>query len=123
MQRSSEHRSYLSALAAAGVGIKELQELARHSDPRLTLGIYTHAREESLSGAVARLQLPGMTEENPLARLSRAELEAGLVVLAVIVRSLTGLVAPGVAPAMGISGGASRRVGTEERNESRNVSA
>jgi len=51
--------SYLSALAASGVGIKELQELARHSDPRLTLGIYTHAREEELAGAVGRLRIPG----------------------------------------------------------------
>jgi integrase len=67
--------SYLSALAAAGVGVKELQELARHSDPRITLGIYTHARAESLGGAVARLQLPGTADENPLAKLTRAELE------------------------------------------------
>lgn len=67
--------SFLSALAAAGVGVKELQELARHSDPRITLGIYTHARPESLSGAVGRLQIPGTAEVNPLARLTRTELE------------------------------------------------
>jgi integrase len=55
----SLRHSYLSALAASGVGIKELQELARHSDPRLTLGIYTHAREEELAGAVGKLRIPG----------------------------------------------------------------
>ena len=69
-----QHR-FLSALAAAGVGVKELQELARYSDPRITLGIYTHARAESLSSAVGRLQIPGSPEENPLARLTRAEVE------------------------------------------------
>jgi hypothetical protein len=34
--------SYLSALAAAGVGVKELQTLARHAEPRVTLGGSTH---------------------------------------------------------------------------------
>jgi integrase len=91
--------SYLSALAAAGVGVKELQELARHSDPRLTLGIYTHARAESLGASVARLQLPGCGAEpgNPLAALTRAELEAAVTSLAgtvlglaEMVRTLTG---------------------------------
>jgi integrase len=67
--------SYLSALAAAGVGVKELQELARHSDPRITLGLYTHARPAALGSAVARLQLPGAVEANPLTKLTRAELE------------------------------------------------
>lgn len=51
--------SYLSALAAGGAGVKELQDLARHSDPRLTLGIYTHAREEELAKAANRLKIPG----------------------------------------------------------------
>ncbi|HJZ54977.1 MAG TPA: tyrosine-type recombinase/integrase [Gemmataceae bacterium] len=67
--------SYVTALAAAGVGPKELQELARHGDPRLTLGIYTHARPEALGASVARLQLPGVSNDNPLSRLTRAELE------------------------------------------------
>jgi hypothetical protein len=49
--------SYLTALAA-GVGVKELQTLARHADPRVTLGIYTHARPEALGASVARLKLP-----------------------------------------------------------------
>ncbi|MDB5310263.1 MAG: hypothetical protein JWO38_4465 [Gemmataceae bacterium] len=82
--------SYLSALAAAGVGVKELQDLARHSDPRLTLGIYTHARAESLGASVARLQIPGAAEGNALSALSRADLEAAVIVLSVVVRTLTG---------------------------------
>src|SRR5262245_33813950 len=62
--------SYLSALAAAGVGARELQELARHSDPRLTLGVYTHARRDALGAAVGRLQFPGSEGDNPLAALT-----------------------------------------------------
>jgi integrase len=79
--------SYLSALAAAGVGVKELQELARHADPRITLGIYTHARAESLGASVARLQLPGEGQGNPLAKLSRADLEAAVVALSVVINN------------------------------------
>ena len=33
--------TFVTALSSAGVGPKERQELARHSDPRLTLGLYT----------------------------------------------------------------------------------
>ena len=39
--------TFCSALAAAETGAKELQTLARHSDPRLTLGLYTNARPRS----------------------------------------------------------------------------
>src|SRR5262249_61189011 len=90
---------YVSALAAAGVVGKELQELARHSDPRLTLGIYTHARAEALGASVARLQLPAAAGENPLARLTRSGLEGAVIALAVALRTLTGctVVAPRVA--------------------------
>src|SRR5205823_6015292 len=81
--------SYLSALSSAGVGVKELQELARHSDPRLTLGLYTHARAEALGAAVNRLQIPGAVAgvANPLAALGRAELEglaAGLLAVVAV---------------------------------------
>jgi integrase len=90
--------SYVSALAAAGVGPKELQELARHGDPRLTLGIYVHARPEALGASVARLQLPGVSDVTPLARLTRAELENAVVALSAVVLALSGcaVVAPDV---------------------------
>jgi integrase len=108
--------SYLSALAAAGVGVKELQELARHSDPRVTLGIYTHARPEALAASVARLQLPGGPGvENPLAALTRAELEGAVtsltgvvVALVEVVRVLTGDHGSGYTPgytSFGVNGG------------------
>jgi hypothetical protein len=69
---------------------------------------YTHAREGDLGAAVARLQIPAAVGENPLANLSRADLEAALVAMAAVVRTLTGsgctVVAPRVAPAMETAG-------------------
>jgi len=47
--------SCLSWLAAAGTPVKDLQEFARHSDPKLTMNIYTHTLRGSLAGAAARL--------------------------------------------------------------------
>jgi integrase len=46
---------YVSTLANANVPVKAVQELARHSDPRLTLGVYTHARIHDLAGALEAL--------------------------------------------------------------------
>lgn len=66
--------TFLSSLAASGANPKELQELARHGDPKLTLSVYTHARPEGLAAAVARLPMPG-GPVNPLAALTREELE------------------------------------------------
>ena len=83
--------SFVSALAAAGVGPKELQTLARHSDPQLTLSVYTHAGTDALAAAVDRLQLPGgEVAANPLASLSRAELEEAVVGLLGVVGTLLG---------------------------------
>ncbi len=91
--------SYLSALAAAGVGVKELQELARHSDPRLTLGVYTHARPAALGESVDRLTIPGKGGTvNPLGELSRAELEGVVWGLLGVVATLTGPGCPLDAP-------------------------
>ncbi len=104
----SLRHSYLSALAAAGVGVKELQTLARHADPRITLGIYTHARAESLGAAVGRLELPGSGAANPLAKLSRSDLEGAVLALSVVISTLTGsdsaLRTPPRTPTMGTSG-------------------
>ncbi|MDB5312089.1 MAG: xerD 1 [Gemmataceae bacterium] len=73
--------SFVSALAAADVGPKVLQELARHSTPTLTLGRYTHTNKEQLAGAVARL--PGVgTPENPT--LTREQLEVALLFFATV---------------------------------------
>jgi site-specific recombinase XerD len=38
----SIRHGYITALAKSGVSIKTLQTLARHSDPKLTLNVYSH---------------------------------------------------------------------------------
>lgn len=101
--------SYLSALASAGVGVKELQELARHSDPRLTLGIYTHVRPEALGASIALLQFPGGDPGDVFATMTRAELEqtaAGLLALLCSSWSVLfpSLVTPRVTPNLAIGG-------------------
>ena len=47
--------SYITLLQRSGVHPKLAQELARHSDIRLTMNVYTHARLHDLAGAVEGL--------------------------------------------------------------------
>jgi hypothetical protein len=47
--------SYITLLERSGVSPKVAQELARHSDIRLTMNVYTHARLHDLAGAVEGL--------------------------------------------------------------------
>jgi len=44
--------SYVSLLARSGIHPKLAQELARHSDIRLTINVYTHPRLHDLAGAL-----------------------------------------------------------------------
>lgn len=50
--------TYLTSLSEIGAGAKELQGLARHADPRLTLGVYIHARADAL-GRTCGFGFPG----------------------------------------------------------------
>src|ERR1700736_6410312 len=50
--------SYITLLERSGVSPKIAQELARHSDIRLTMNVYTHTRLHDLAGAVEGL--PGL---------------------------------------------------------------
>jgi integrase len=59
----SLRHGYITALAKAGVPVKVLQTLARHSDPRLTLNIYTHLSVFDISGALGAL--PDLTPSLP----------------------------------------------------------
>lgn len=112
--------SFITALAAAGVGPRELQELARHSDPRLTLGVYTRSTPHQLAGAVGRLPVPGGDSPSPFARLTRAQVEAALTdCLARLGATLSPTgevqllpVASPVAPGMALPGDGLRRAGT-----------
>ena len=63
--------TYVSWLAAAGVSPKELMTLARHTDPRLTLGRYSHVRIYSLKSAVEKL--PALHSDNEV----QAQLKTG----------------------------------------------
>ena len=47
--------TYISGIVAGGASVKTAQELARHSDPRLTIGRYSHARLHDLQGALEAL--------------------------------------------------------------------
>jgi len=49
--------TYVTRLVRSGVSVKIAQELARHSDPKLTLGVYAHAALEEKAEAVARVPL------------------------------------------------------------------
>ena len=51
----STRHTYVSGIVAGGASVKEAQELARHSDPRLTIGRYSHARLHDLTGALEAL--------------------------------------------------------------------
>jgi len=50
-------------IVAGGASVKTAQELARHSDPRLTIGRYSHARLHDLQGALDAL--PSTTPSEP----------------------------------------------------------
>jgi len=47
--------SYISHVVNGGATVKVAQDLARHSDPRLTVGRYSHARLHDLTGALDAL--------------------------------------------------------------------
>ena len=60
----SLRHGYISALARAGVPIKVAQTLARHSDPKLTMNVYSHLTAFDLHGAIADA-LPDLTSRPP----------------------------------------------------------
>lgn len=55
--------TYISGIVAGGASVKTCQELARHSDPRLTIGRYSHARLHDLAGALDAL--PNTQPQDP----------------------------------------------------------
>lgn len=69
--------------------MKELQTLARHSDPRLTLGVYSHVGADALGASVARLPLPG-GDQSPLAGMSRQQLKQTVFGLLLAVGAILG---------------------------------
>ncbi len=51
--------SFITLLVKSGASVKEAQELARHSDPKLTLGVYARLGVHDLSGALDRMPTIG----------------------------------------------------------------
>jgi integrase len=113
--------TYITYLANAGVSPKHAQELARHSDIRLTLGVYTHAQTGALAESVNRLALPcpDTAEPNPLAALSRDELEALCAALLPAAAAWESLVAPRVAPTFDTPGDGPGQAGTNDADSER----
>ena len=60
--------AYVSELVRSGAQVKTCQVLARHSDPKLTIGVYAKASIHDLTGAVE--SLPDLT--NPARNRSRS---------------------------------------------------
>lgn len=82
-------RHSFTSLLATFAPLKVTQELARHSTPTLTIGRYSHTNMREKADAVARLPLPGAGRDNPLAAMTRADLEAAVVGLLAVVATLT----------------------------------
>jgi len=62
---------YISKVVSSGASVKTCQELARHSTPTLTIGLYSHVRLHDLRAAVPKV--PGTKKEtDPQAAILRA---------------------------------------------------
>jgi hypothetical protein len=57
--------TYISSIVAGGASVKTAQELARHSNPSLTIGRYSHARFHDIAGALETL--PSISSQEPQA--------------------------------------------------------
>ncbi len=62
--------TFVTALIRGGATVKEAQELARHSDPKLTMNIYTKLGAHDLSDALDAL--PDLFDDEPQAERLRA---------------------------------------------------
>ena len=113
---------FVTELGRRGVRLQEAQKLARHSDPKLTIGRYSHASLEELGQALGKLPALGRVKgasPSALADVPRPLLEAlALTALALLAGGEAGsLVAPPVAPTSGTDGDGSGRPGKEERQQ------
>jgi integrase len=62
--------SFIALLDKSGATLKEAMQLARHSDPKLTMAVYGRAQLHDLTGAVERL--PALLSPNPSGEAMRA---------------------------------------------------
>jgi site-specific recombinase XerD len=61
----SNRHTFITNLSRAGVSPKTAQVLARHSDIRLTMGVYTHISLDDRMTAIASLPAPPCDESSP----------------------------------------------------------
>jgi hypothetical protein len=54
----ANRHTFISNLGRAGISPKLAQTLARHSDPKLTMNIYTHVDATDQAGAIEKLAPP-----------------------------------------------------------------
>jgi hypothetical protein len=66
--------THISGIVAGGASVKTAQELARHADPSLTIGRYSHARLHHLQGALETL--PGLAHQAPASQAEPPALRA-----------------------------------------------
>jgi len=59
--------TYVSRVLQSGATVKVAQELARHSDPKLTIGRYSHVRLHDLSKALDGIQPTKIEGDSPIA--------------------------------------------------------
>ena len=70
----STRHTYVSGIVASGASVKTAQELARHSNPSLTIGRYSHTRLHDLQGALDALPKPSPTR--PVVEPKEARIQA-----------------------------------------------
>jgi integrase len=68
----SLRHGFITGLARAGVSPKMAQTLARYSDIRLTLGVYTHVELHDQTAAVHALPAPPTTDGGRVLRKATA---------------------------------------------------
>jgi integrase len=60
----SLRHSFITVMSKVpSIGVKVLQVLSRHSDPRLTMAVYSHVNESELKDSVNQIALPGKDKE------------------------------------------------------------
>ena len=62
--------TFITNVVKSGASVKVCQELARHSDPKLTLGVYTHLTVNDRAAALDAL--PGVTPQTPRRESAKA---------------------------------------------------
>ncbi len=66
----------MSGIVASGASVKTAQELARHSNPSLTIGQYSHTRLHDLQGALDALPKSSSDPNRPIAEPEEVGIQA-----------------------------------------------